>query len=141
MEQIKYSIIKLSTGLVLRSGLVSSENDIWCNDDERIIIGEQYSSGWIENDQFFPIPESPSNFSIFDDVSKQWIDPRTTEMLLDNVRVTRNRLLTDSDWTQIPNGPLTLEQQQAWATYRQELRDVTKQSGCPSNVIWPTKPE
>jgi len=28
----------------------------------------------------------------------------------------------------------------AWATYRQELRDITTQSD-PFNIIWPSKPE
>jgi hypothetical protein len=53
----------------------------------------------------------------------------------------RNELLAASDWTQIPNNPLTAEQQQAWAVYRQELRDITIQAGYPFNIIWPTQPE
>lgn len=36
---------------------------------------------------------------------------------------------------------LTSEQQQAWATYRQELLDIPQQSGFPETVTWPTKPE
>ena len=41
----------------------------------------------------------------------------------DNVeimRITRNRLLTDSDWTQLPDAQCD---KAAWATYRQALRD------------------
>jgi hypothetical protein len=53
----------------------------------------------------------------------------------------RNQLLYASDWTQIPNNPLTAEQQQAWAVYRQELRDITIQAGYPFNIIWPVQPE
>jgi hypothetical protein len=52
----------------------------------------------------------------------------------------RQKLLYASDWTQIPNGPLTTAQQAAWATYRQELRDIPQQSGYPYNVIFPTPP-
>lgn len=36
---------------------------------------------------------------------------------------------------------LSAQQQQAWADYRQQLLDVTSQSGFPHNVVWPTKPE
>lgn len=36
----------------------------------------------------------------------------------------RDRFLTASDWTQMPDSPLTAEQRQAWATYRQALRDA-----------------
>jgi two-component sensor histidine kinase len=35
----------------------------------------------------------------------------------------------------------TEQKQQEWAVYRQNLRDITSQSGYPFNVIWPTKPE
>jgi len=53
------------------------------------------------------------------------------------IREQRNRLLTASDWTQIPD--CTVDKQ-AWATYRQALRDITNQSGFPTDVVWPTKP-
>jgi len=29
---------------------------------------------------------------------------------------------------------------QAWAIYRQALRDVTSQAGFPETIVWPTKP-
>jgi hypothetical protein len=35
----------------------------------------------------------------------------------------RNAFLNNSDWTQMPDSPLTAEQKEAWATYRQALRD------------------
>ena len=35
---------------------------------------------------------------------------------------------------------LTADQQAAWAAYRQALLDITKQSGFPNSVVWPTKP-
>lgn len=53
------------------------------------------------------------------------------------VRAERNRLLAESDWTQVADAPVDKE---AWATYRQELRDITAQEGFPSNVTYPTKP-
>ena len=58
----------------------------------------------------------------------------------DEVKVKRDALLYASDWTQIPNNPLSTEQQQLWVVYRQELRDVTTQAGYPFNVVWPTAP-
>ena len=53
------------------------------------------------------------------------------------VRAERNRLLAESDWTQVADAPVD---KAAWATYRQELRDITAQEGFPSNVTYPTKP-
>ena len=42
---------------------------------------------------------------------------------LETVRNLRDMFLKDSDWTQFNDSPLTTEQKQAWATYRQALRD------------------
>ena len=76
--------------------------------------------------------------------SKTWVDTRTDQQKYDEasqpIIQKKNQLLSVSDWTQIPGNPLTAEQQAAWATYRQELRDITAQSGYPFNVIWPTPP-
>ena len=35
----------------------------------------------------------------------------------------RSGFLTDTDWTQVTDNSLSAETRQAWATYRQELRD------------------
>jgi hypothetical protein len=39
------------------------------------------------------------------------------------MRRQRDSLLSQSDWTQFIDSPLSEEQKQAWATYRQQLRD------------------
>lgn len=52
----------------------------------------------------------------------------------------RNALLAESDWTQLSDVPLTSEQKSLWAAYRQQLRDITEQSGFPANINWPVKP-
>ncbi len=53
------------------------------------------------------------------------------------VRAERNRLIAECDWTQVADSPVD---KAAWATYRQELRDLTLQAGFPFDVIYPTKP-
>ena len=53
------------------------------------------------------------------------------------VREDRNKRLTDTDWTQLADAPVNA---QAWATYRQALRDVTAQAGFPWDIAWPEKP-
>jgi hypothetical protein len=42
------------------------------------------------------------------------------------VRAARNHLLSESDWTQLPDAPLTETKRAEWATYRQALRDITE---------------
>ena len=47
-------------------------------------------------------------------------DEIPAEYFLERMRNHRDRLLKESDWTQLPDAPVD---QQAWATYRQTLRD------------------
>ena len=54
-----------------------------------------------------------------------------------SVREQRNRLIAECDWTQVEDSPVD---KAAWATYRQELRDITLQAGFPFDVTYPTKP-
>lgn len=49
-------------------------------------------------------------------------------------------LLRASDWSQLPDVPLTAEQKEAWAVYRQELRDASNQEGWPWTWTPPTPP-
>lgn len=55
----------------------------------------------------------------------------------EQIRQQRNRFLSASDWTQLPDAPVD---QTAWAAYRQSLRDITDQEGFPANVVWPVQP-
>jgi len=57
---------------------------------------------------------------------------------LENLRLQRNNLLSQSDWMSLPDAPTMSD---AWKKYRQELRDITKTYKSPDNVKWPTKPE
>lgn len=57
------------------------------------------------------------------------------------IRTKRDELLTASDYTQIPDSPLTTEQKQAWADYRQVLRDLPNSDSDPELVVWPTSPQ
>jgi len=54
-----------------------------------------------------------------------------------SVRNDRDQRLKDSDWTQLSD---STADKQAWATYRQALRDVPTQTGFPWSVEWPVKP-
>lgn len=53
------------------------------------------------------------------------------------VRYLRDRKLAESDWTQLADTPVN---QEAWATYRQSLRDITSAPGFPGNINWPSAP-
>jgi len=60
-----------------------------------------------------------------------------------DIRSDRGMELEQCDWTVLPDAPLSTDMVAKWKTYRQELRDITKQStfseAVPS-VTWPAKP-
>lgn len=56
------------------------------------------------------------------------------------IRRKRTRYLTETDWTQLPDSPLTNQKQTEWQIYRQALRDITSQLS-PFSISWPTPPE
>lgn len=55
----------------------------------------------------------------------------------DRIRQKRNRLLKESDWSQLNDSPVD---KFLWSNYRQELRDVPQNYSDPDTVIWPTTP-
>lgn len=55
------------------------------------------------------------------------------------VRVQRNQLLTETDYTQLSDTPITLQSKNNFQNYRQALRDITSQQD-PYNITWPTLP-
>ena len=57
-------------------------------------------------------------------------------------RATRDKLLADTDWTQMNDSPLSNEDKTAWATYRQELRDLSDLDAWPNlaDDDWPVAP-
>lgn len=60
------------------------------------------------------------------------------EVIAQQVRQKRDRLLAECDWRSLPDSP---GDRDAWIEYRQLLRDVTEQSEFPEKVSWPSKPE
>lgn len=56
------------------------------------------------------------------------------------VRSERDRLLAASDWTQLPDSPLTDEKKTEWATYRASLRNLPDSEGFP-NITFPNDPD
>ena len=53
------------------------------------------------------------------------------------VRKSRGTKLAECDWTQVADAPVD---KTVWATYRQALRDITKQDGFPWEITWPDAP-
>jgi hypothetical protein len=54
------------------------------------------------------------------------------------VRIIRELLLKETDWTTSSDAPVA--NKQAWLDYRQALRDIPQKFSNPNEVVWPTKP-
>jgi hypothetical protein len=57
--------------------------------------------------------------------------------LEEGLRLQRNLILKNTDWTQVEDAPVD---RAAWAAYRQALRDLPEQEGFPESVVWPEIP-
>ena len=66
---------------------------------------------------------------------KAW-DDDANNRAADRVREERDRLLAETDYLALSDVTMS----SAWATYRQNLRDIPAQSGFPNSVTYPTKP-
>jgi hypothetical protein len=133
----KYTLFDKSTGQVFCGGDTSIPEDLE-TDTCGVLIGQAFTSGYITNGVHFDLPQRPSEYSIFDYCTKQWVDPRTKETQWRLVRSERDRRLQASDWTQLPDAPIATKD--AWAVYRQALRDITEQPD-PFNIVWPVPPQ
>ena len=75
-----------------------------------------------------------NNYETWLEVAKQ----KEEDTLAKEIRTKRNKLLAETDWTQMPD--VSTELQEEYKTYRQELRDITNQEEFPYSVIFPQKP-
>lgn len=65
----------------------------------------------------------------------------TREELEATVSDTAKKLLAESDWTMLPDVPMTKGEKQQWFEYRKALREIHLQVGYPENVVWPAIPQ
>lgn len=64
----------------------------------------------------------------------------TDEELADRIRRERDEKLKETDFFVMPDYPSDPKDLEEVKTYRQALRDITKQSGFPKEVTWPELP-
>ena len=102
------------------------------NPDAKVIVGDSLDKiTWVDGTT--PIARA--------DIEAQM--PSDLELALEPVRVQRNYLLLNCDWTDLPHSALTDEKKTEWQNYRTQLRNIT--DGITTveqaeNITWPTKP-
>lgn len=75
-----------------------------------------------------------------------WVDKAwqfMPDLFLTEVRKLRDAKLVESDWTQMPDVPLTTQQKEDWQVYRQALRDITENLTATTieEIVWPASPQ
>lgn len=65
----------------------------------------------------------------------------TAEQPWNQLRTSRDKLLSDCDWVITMHKELGTNIPAAWKNYRQALRDLPANTEDPANPVWPTKPE
>ena len=83
--------------------------------------------------------ELKARFSITEeeyDPRDEWSDNQWADM----VRRKRDFMISGTDYYILPDYPSTPDGIEAVKQYRQDLRDITLQSGFPRNVQWPSLP-
>jgi len=120
---IEYTTYNTTTGQILESGATNVQlSEIPLQEGQSIIEG------------------------IYEVEAYKIIDGVAVEQTIDfwnAVRIERNTLLTESDWTQMSDSPLADSKKTEWATYRQSLRDLpANNTGATSidDVTFPTPP-
>ncbi len=120
---IEYTTYKTATGEVLESGATNVQlSEIPLQEGQSIIEG------------------------IYEVEAYKIIDGVAVEQTIDfwnSVRIERNTLLTESDWTQMSDSPLTDSKKTEWSTYRQSLRDLPTSNSSASSyddVTFPSEP-
>lgn len=128
---MKNYVIYNSSGEILRCGSVSdpSFSDIQDADNEFELL-----SNW---------PYDVENYHVVDSQLVQKaqtiLDQQTNAENYSLFIQQRNALLVASDYTQLPDSPLTDTKKQEWAIYRQQLRDLPTTVDL-TNITWPSKP-
>ena len=127
MTDIATALNELGVSEWVLRGEPTSEAEF--NEMFRKVTGADSNGSAIESDD-------PSDFGV---TWKQASDKKT-ELVnakpMADLRAERDRRLAETDW--MGNSDVTMSD--AWKTYRQELRDITKSATSLDDVTWPTKP-
>ena len=91
-------------------------------------------------DIYIPCDESNRDYQDFLEWQSQGNKLSEADSLSwDDIRLKRNKILIETDWTMTTGA--TVDQAQ-WAAYRQNIRDLpqTYKDKTPDDVVWPTQP-
>lgn len=141
---MQYTVYEVASGKVMWSGCCVDEDyeHQFVPDGCGILpIGVDHVKAFIVDGVPEQIPERPSKNHVWNWDTHTWDMKSVSEIESEAdfiARAKRSQMLAECDWTQLPDVPSTTKA--LWADYRQQLRDITSQSGYPMNISWPEKP-
>jgi len=99
----------------------------------------------LETKQPIAFSDKPDQYHTWNWDIKSWQDVRTDQEKYNQaaklITDRRTQLLTASDWIVVKAMDQGTTVPENWHTYRQQLRDITQQSGYPFTVTWPASPQ
>jgi hypothetical protein len=116
-------------------------NEVLESFDVYYVETTDYTDDYTKNiEEGTPILSESSYIQVWNktDATEEEISAKLEEKWVE-VRIMRDALLAQSDWTQFQDSPLSGTNLTDWQTYRQSLRDISSQSN-PYNLTWPAKP-
>jgi hypothetical protein len=136
-----YTISELKSENPNTSFPVVLTNEVLESFDVYPVQPTEYSDDYTKNiEEGTPILSDSSYIQVWNitDATEEEISAKLEETWVE-VRIMRDALLAQSDWTQFQDSPISGTTLVEWQTYRQSLRDVTSQPN-PFNLSWPAKP-
>ena len=135
-EMIGFSFCDSATAISLEDGIAHALENISIPDDPLAGLGRvSFSEKKKLVIQFFEW-HGYNLGSI--DWEKAFSDARA--VILKPIRIERNKRLSETDWTQLQDSPLSSSEKAAYVTYRQALRDLPSDQNTIENyddVVWP----
>lgn len=110
---------------------------ISANENPTILVENYYWS--FNQSDFVRRPLKPSFAHIWENESWKF----NSAIFWAKIRRDRDLKLTMSDWSQMPDSPLSSESKEAWRVYRQALRDLPAANAgvtVRDLIIWPEEP-
>ena len=74
----KFTVFEKETGRVLFGG-TASDASAFETETNGVLVGVEYSTGYLIDDDHHALPEQPSPAHVFNYTTKQWEDPRTLQ--------------------------------------------------------------
>lgn len=135
---MKQFIVYTDNGKIVKYGSCQDNDFEYQAEKDQFVLESDANpeSNYVENGVVVEMPPKPDGDYKFDYNVKQWVFD--TAKATADALTKRQKLLLDSDYTQLPDVPLN--DKEAWAIYRQQLRDITSQPNFPNDIIWPTPP-